>query len=114
MRASGELTRGRQAADRLAWVEAYAALSLAEQSAALAGEDLELLACAAYLLGYGDECRLALQRAHRVHAAGGDPRRAARCVFWVAFTLLLEGDLAQAGALRVARVEPPNSLGRPV
>ena len=97
MRASGELTRGRQAADRLAWVEAYAALSLAEQSAALAGEDLELLACAAYLLGYGDECRLALQRAHRVHAAGGDPRRAARCVFWVAFTLLLEGDLAQAG-----------------
>jgi len=97
VRASGELTRGRQAADRLAWVEAYAALSLAEQSAALAGEDLELLACAAYLLGYGDECRLALQRAHRVHAAGGDPRRAARCVFWVAFTLLLEGDLAQAG-----------------
>jgi len=74
VRASGELTRGRQAADRLAWVEAYAALSLAEQSAALAGEDLELLAC-----------------------AGGDPRRAARCVFWVAFTLLLEGDLAQAG-----------------
>jgi hypothetical protein len=28
---------------------------------------------------------------------GAMPTRAARCVFWVAFTLLLEGDLAPAG-----------------
>jgi len=55
-----------------------------------------LLATAAYLLGHVDECRQALQRAHRAHVAAGDPRRAARCVFWVAFTLLLEGNLAPA------------------
>ena len=63
------------------------------------GADLELLAAAAYLLGYADECRQALQRAHRAHIAAGDVRRAARCLFWVAFTLLLEGNLAVAGWL---------------
>jgi ATP/maltotriose-dependent transcriptional regulator MalT len=62
----------------------------------LAGDDLELLAAAAYLLGHVVECREALQRAHRLHVAAGNRRRAARCVFWVAFTLLLEGDLAPA------------------
>jgi hypothetical protein len=59
--------------------------------------DLELLATAAYLLGHVEECRQALQRAHRAYLERGNPRRAAWCVFWVAFTLLLEGDIAQAG-----------------
>jgi DNA-binding CsgD family transcriptional regulator len=93
----GELARGREAGRRLAWGDAYASLSLAEQSGSLAGEDLELLAAAAYLLGHADECRQSLQRASRAHVVAGDSRRAARCVFWVAFTLLLEGDLAPAG-----------------
>jgi tetratricopeptide (TPR) repeat protein len=61
------------------------------------GADLELLATAAYLLGHVDECRQALQRAHRAYIAAGDVRRAARCLFWVVFTLLLEGNLAVAG-----------------
>ena len=92
-----EITRGREAGARLAWGDAYRSLSLAGQSGSLAGADLELLAAAAYLLGNADECRQSLQRAHRAYVASGDPRRAARCVFWVAFTLLLEGDLAPAG-----------------
>ena len=92
-----EVTRGREAGARLAWGDAYRSLSLAGQSGSLAGADLELLAAAAYLLGNADECRQSLQRAHRAYVASGDPRRAARCVFWVAFTLLLEGDLAPAG-----------------
>ena len=91
------LTRGREAGQRLAWREAYTSLSLADQSSSLGGTDLELLAAAAYLLGQADECRQALQRAHRAHIAAGDIRRAARCLFWVAFTLLLEGNLAVAG-----------------
>jgi ATP/maltotriose-dependent transcriptional regulator MalT len=91
-----ELTRGRAAGQRNAWGDAYTALSLADQSSSLAGEDLELLAAAAYLLGHVDECRQALQRAHRAYVAAGDPPRAARCLFWVGFTLLLEGDLAPA------------------
>jgi len=45
----GELARGREAAERLAWADAYTALSLADQSSPLAAQDLELLATAAYL-----------------------------------------------------------------
>ena len=42
--------------------------------------------------------RQALQRAHRAHIAAGDVRRAlSACLFWVAFTLLLEGTMAVAG-----------------
>jgi DNA-binding NarL/FixJ family response regulator len=42
----GELERGRQAAARLAWADAYAALSLADRSASLRAGDLELPATA--------------------------------------------------------------------
>jgi hypothetical protein len=62
----------------------------------LAAEDLELLATAAYLLGRIEDFRGAMQRAHHCYLTNGDPRRAARCVFWVAFTLLLEGDVGSA------------------
>ena len=58
MGARGALMRGREAAQRLAWADAHAALSLADQSSPLAAEDLELLATAAYLLGrVGGGCR---------------------------------------------------------
>ena len=90
------LERGREAGRRLAWGDAYEALSVADGSGSLAREDLELLAVAAYLLGHVAECRQALERAHRAHVAAGDPRRAARCIFWLAFTLLLDGNLAPA------------------
>lgn len=84
-----ELGRSREAGRRLAWSEAYTALTRADESTPLAGADLELLATAAYLLGHGDECRQGLQRAHHLYVEHGDPVRAAWCVFWVAFTLLL-------------------------
>lgn len=51
MGAQRVLMQGREAAGRLAWADAYTALSLADRSSSLAGEDLELLATAAYLLG---------------------------------------------------------------
>jgi len=92
----GELARGGEAAGRLAWADAYTALSLADRSSSLAGEDLELLATAAYLLGRTDDCLRALQRAQQRHAEGGDPRRAARCAFWLWFHLINQGELAQA------------------
>ena len=96
MGGDGELARGREAAARLAWADAYTALSLADSSSSLAGEDLELLATAAYLLGRVEDCLRALQRAQRLHAEGGDLRRAARCAFWLAFHLINQGELAQA------------------
>jgi DNA-binding NarL/FixJ family response regulator len=91
-----ELTRDREQGRQLAWRDVYTSLTTAEASASLTGKDLELLAAAAYLLGRVDECREALLRAHRAHVAAGDSQQAARCVFWVAFTLLLEGNLAPA------------------
>jgi hypothetical protein len=93
----GELARGREAAGRLAWADAYAALSLADRSSSLSAEDLELLGTAAYLLGRVEDCLGALQRAQQLHAEAGDPRRAARCAFWLAFHLGSAGELAQAG-----------------
>jgi ATP/maltotriose-dependent transcriptional regulator MalT len=92
----GELARGREAAGRLAWADAYTALSLADRSSSLAGKDLELLATASYLLGRVEDCLRALQRAQRLHAEAGEPRRAARCAFWLAFHLINQGELAQA------------------
>jgi len=108
----GELARGREAAGRLAWADAYAALSLADQSSSLSAEDLELLGTAAYLLGRVEDCLGALQRAQQLHAEAGDPRRAARCAFWLAFHLSSAGELAQAGgwlarANRLLEHEPP-------
>jgi hypothetical protein len=42
----------REAARRLAWLDAYTALSLADSSSPLPAQDLELLATAALLLGH--------------------------------------------------------------
>jgi DNA-binding NarL/FixJ family response regulator len=113
----GELVRGREAAGRLAWADAYAALSLADQSSSLAAEDLELLATAAYLLGHVEDCLRALQRAQQLHTEAGDPRRAARCALWLAFHLGNAGELAQAGgwlarANRLLEHEPPDCAER--
>lgn len=91
-----ELEGGSDAWRPFAWGDVYESLSRADESRSLPGDDLELLAAAAYLLGHADQCRRALQRAHHAHVAAGDARRATRCVFWVAFTLLLEGSFAQA------------------
>ena len=92
----GALKRGREAAERMAWADAYAALSVADSFSPLAAQDLELLATSALLLGHVEDGLRALQRAHQRHAEGGDPRRAARCAFWLTFHLGARGDVAQA------------------
>jgi hypothetical protein len=73
--AMGALMRGREAAERLAWADADAALLLADRSTPLAAEDLELLATAGYLLGHLEDSLGAPQRAHQLYAEVGDHRR---------------------------------------
>lgn len=75
-----ELERGREHYRQRAWADAWQALSLADRAAPLVGEDLELLATSAYLIGR-DECFLrALERAHHAHLETGHYRRACeRC-----------------------------------
>jgi ATP/maltotriose-dependent transcriptional regulator MalT len=91
-----DLDHGRKAVARSAWAEAFEALSLADRSSRLAADDMYLLATAAYLTGRAAECVSALRRACELYAQAGQPRRAARAVFWIAFVLGNQGDSAQA------------------
>jgi len=94
--ASDELERGRDAYAKRAWRAAYESLSSADEAAALAAGDLDLLATAAYMLGRDDEYVSALERAHRLYLEGGERRRAVRCAFWVGINLILRGELGRA------------------
>ena len=91
------LARGRVAFGRRTWGEAYAHLSAADQEAPLELDDLERLAAAAYLTGRAAESADLWARAHQGCARRGDPARAARCAFWLAFELLNAGALARGG-----------------
>jgi DNA-binding NarL/FixJ family response regulator len=91
-----DLHRARECCQRRAWGEAHQLLSLADQRAPLAVQDLERLATAAYLLGRDIESHRYLERAHHAHLDQGDPPGAARAAFWLSLTLLLRGESAQA------------------
>ena len=54
-------------------------------------------AIAAYLAGRDDECERAWEAAHRGALAAGDDAEAARLAFWLGLSLLLRGQMAQAG-----------------
>lgn len=107
-----DLERGRDAARAYAWADAFEALSLADRSAPLAPDDLQLLATAAYLVGRVPECVVALRRACEAHVRAGQPRQAARAVFWISYALGNQGEVAQAGgwlsrAVQLLETEPP-------
>jgi DNA-binding NarL/FixJ family response regulator len=61
------------------------------------GPDLERLITAAYLLGRDDEAARLSAGAYREWLGRGDPVRAARVAFWLAFHLLLRGEAARGG-----------------
>ena len=72
------------------------ALERADRDAPLGGEDLERLATSAYMLGRFDDFLGALERAHRAHADGGDPLRAARCATFLGLHLAVRGEMGRA------------------
>jgi DNA-binding CsgD family transcriptional regulator len=94
--ANGQLESGREAYRRRAWKEACRALSLADEATPLGGDDLDLLAMAAALLGRDDEARRALERAHQAHVTAGENTRAARSAIRLGFTLVGRGEIGQA------------------
>jgi DNA-binding CsgD family transcriptional regulator len=94
--AARELEQGREAFARLAWRDALEALGRADRAARLGGDDLELLAVSAYMLGRVDDFLGCLERAHRVHAESGDPLRAARCAVFLGMHLAVRGEMGQA------------------
>jgi DNA-binding NarL/FixJ family response regulator len=91
------IDRGRDAFDRQAWGRAYEHLSAAAREEPLEVTDLERLAAAAYLAGYGKESSDLWAEASRECAEIGEIARAARCAFWLAFALLNGGEVARGG-----------------
>ena len=97
MDAVGEIEQGREFYAARAWSDAYTALSGADREAALPGDDLELLATAAYMIGREDDYFSALGRAHQAHLNAGEALHAARCALWVAMNLAQRGEMGRAG-----------------
>ena len=91
------LDRGRELFGRHAWGDAFAELSAADRAGALALEDLERLAMAAYLVGADADSDDVWLRAHHECLRLGDVVRAARCAGWLAQGLLLRGEMARGG-----------------
>ncbi|MPZ89634.1 MAG: hypothetical protein GEU81_16550 [Nitriliruptorales bacterium] len=92
-----ELERGRACCVRRAWLDAYESLSRAERLAPLEGEDIELLATAAYMVGREDDFVSCLERAHQLHLDAGATLPAVRCALWIGFALALRGEAGPAG-----------------
>jgi DNA-binding CsgD family transcriptional regulator len=79
---------------RGAWSEALAAYG---PSTALDPDDHERVAIAAYLTGDDERCERSWEAAHRAALGEGDTPSAARYSFWLAFCLMMRGQMAQAG-----------------
>jgi DNA-binding CsgD family transcriptional regulator len=92
-----ELERGRQAYARRAWLDAYTALSNADQAAPLRADDLDLLATSSSLVGRMDEYLSLLERAHHAYLDVGEPLRAVRCALWLGINLAIRGEPGSAG-----------------
>jgi DNA-binding CsgD family transcriptional regulator len=92
----GELELGREHYARRAWADAYRSLARADQAAPLGGEDLELLAMAAYLIGRDEDYLRALERAHHAHLDVDERLRAVRAAFWLGLRLFFRGEIGPA------------------
>ncbi len=91
-----ELERGRGAYAQRAWLEAYEALTAAEEHAALTAPDAELLATCAFMLGRDDESVGWLERGHQRYLEGGDTIGAVRCAIWIGLNLATRGQIGPA------------------
>ncbi len=63
---------------------------------ALGADDLEALATSAYLVGHDEAALAAWEAAHDRHLEDGRGAEAARCAFWLAFCLMMQGRMAHA------------------
>ena len=95
MNSADALERGRRAYARRAWGEAWESLSLADRTAPLGAEDVELLGTSAYMLGRPDDLE-SLERAYHLYLDAGEALRAARCAFWKGMALSIRGEVSRA------------------
>lgn len=90
-----KIERGRAAYLQQSWAEAYTVLSSADSENPLGGEDLELLAKAAYLIGKESNCIDIWTKAHQKFLDQKNMKRAAHSAFWLGMILSNKGDHAQ-------------------
>lgn len=90
------LEQGRRWYVQQAWAAAADAFAAADHERRLEIDDLERLAIAAHLAGRDRDSDAAWTRAFAIATAHGDPQRAARHAFWLAFRLLNAGDVPHA------------------
>ena len=91
------LRRGRELVTRQAWGAAFAEFSAADREAPLESQDLLSFALIAHLLGRDADNAALLSRAHQSFLKDGEVKSAVRCAFWLGFSAMLSGDMAQAG-----------------
>src|SRR5512133_3416001 len=91
-----DLDRGRESYATRAWTDAFESLSRADDAQPLGGDDLELLARSAYMLGHDDDYVAGLERAHHAHLDVSNGSAAARCAFWIGHNFLFRGDSVRA------------------
>jgi DNA-binding CsgD family transcriptional regulator len=87
MAVSQALQEARAAFEKAAWADACARLKSLDARAPLDAEDLDRLATAAYLVGDDAQSVETRSRAHARFLERGEPVRAARSAYWLAFTL---------------------------
>ena len=93
---AGGLDSGRAAFIGRAWGRGIRPVVGGRCHDAAGPEDLELLTAAAYLVGRDEDAADLSARGYREWLDRDDRPRAARCAFWLAFRLLLKGDVAQS------------------
>ena len=76
------------------WEETFRSLSGRTED--LGASEWERLAVAAYMIGEDDRSAAAWEAAHHRYLEAGDRAEAARCSFWLAFGLMMRGQMAQA------------------
>ena len=81
---------GRAAFAKGAWSDACAHLTAADAQSPLDPADLDSLATALFLTGNDHASMQARTRAHTSYLERGEPIRAARSAFWLAFVTLEE------------------------
>ncbi len=84
---AGELQEARAVFEKGAWADAYARLKSLDAREPLDADDLDRLALAASLVGDDAESVAARTRAHARFLERGEPVRAARNAYWLAFAL---------------------------
>src|SRR5688500_11891824 len=96
MTTEAALDQGREFFRRQQWTDAHLQLSAADRDSRLVPQDPARLATAAYMTGDDDESAEVWARAHHEFMARGNPAAAARSALWLAFELLVRGDMAPA------------------